>query len=193
MKKIATILFAAMLIISLAACGKKGEGQGVKDDQDVNIKDSLELLDTVWNSYTEEEKFPAAGGDMTEENMAMDGPGRFGIEDAVMLDSTLGFPAAALSQIDDAASLMHMMNANTFTCGVFRVKDSDSINSLTDQLKENIMNRQWVCGFPEKLVIMTVGDYVISFFGDGGITDTFKAKVSASYETAQIICEEPII
>lgn len=193
MKKIAAILLVTILTISLGSCGNKGGGQGANDGQEVNIKDSLELLNTVWNSYTEEEKFPAAGGDMTEENMTMDGPGRFSIEDGAMLDSTLGFPAAALSKIDDAASLMHMMNANTFTCGVFRVKDSGSISSLTDAVKENIMNRQWMCGFPEKLVIITVGDYVISFFGDGGITDTFKEKVSAAYEGAQIVCEEPIV
>lgn len=193
MKKIAAILLVTILTISLGACGNKGESEGAKDGQEVNIKDSLELLNTVWNSYTEEEKFPAAGGDMTEENMTMDGPGRFGIEDGTMLDSTLGFPADALSQIDDAASLVHMMNANTFTCGVFHVKDSDSISSLADAVKENIMNRQWMCGFPEKLVIITVGDYVISFFGDGGITDTFKEKVSAAYEGAKIVCEEPIV
>ena len=42
-------------------------------------------------------------------------PGNFSMDDADLLDSSLGFPAAEAGKIDGAASLVHMMNLNTFT------------------------------------------------------------------------------
>ena len=173
MKKLLAILLTLIMTLSLAACGGKENGEGTGDGagaEDKPVAESvLELLNTVWSSYAEDEKFPATGGDA--DNMSTEGPGKFGIEDSAMLDSTLGFPAASVGDIDDAASLMHMMNANTFTCGAFHVTDAGKTGDLAGALQDNIMQRQWMCGFPEKLVIMTVGDYVLSFFGTGDIVD----------------------
>ena len=49
-----------------------------------------------------------------------------------------------------------MMNANTFTAGAFHVASSSDVDSVVSDLKDNIMNRQWMCGFPDKLVILTL-------------------------------------
>ena len=208
MKKFLAILLTAALAFSLTACGSNdnqnndsnnnnssnsdSNNANQSDEEPTSAKDALELLNTVWNSYGDDEKFPAAGGDMSEENMTMDAPGKFSIEDAEALDTTLGFPSASVEKIDDAASLVHMMNANTFTCGAFHAKSSADVSDLTAALKDNISQRQWMCGFPDKLVIVTVGDYVISFFGENEIVDTFKTKLSTAYPSAEIICDEPI-
>ena len=207
MKKILAILLTATLSFSLIACGgsdnknndnnsnsNSNDSSNVNqsDEEQTSVKDALELLTTVWNSYGDDEKFPAAGGDMSEENMTMDAPGKFSIEDTEALDTTLGFPSASAEKIDDAASLVHMMNANTFTCGVFHAKSSADVSALTAALKDNISQRQWMCGFPDKLVIVTVGDYVISFFGENEIIDTFKTKLSTACPSAEIVCDEPI-
>lgn len=184
MKKRGLLLWMAALLALLAACGA--------DDGQSRIKDAAVLLETVWNSYGEDERFPAAGGDMSEENMTMDAPGKYSIEDAEMLDSALGFPQASAGQIDGAASLMHMMNANTFTCGAYHVKDAGGISDIADALRENILERQWICGFPDKLVIAVTDDYVISFFGDADIVNTFKEKLFATYSETQLIYEEKI-
>lgn len=213
MKKLLILFLTVALTFSLAACkGKEdktdtkdtptsnkqtssdtGDSKKPKEDEKSSIKSALELLNTVWNSYAEDEKFAAAGGDMSEENMTMDAPGKYGLEDTEALDSTFGLPADLAAKMDDAASLMHMMNANTFTCGVFHVKNADELDTLTASLKENIMQRQWVCGFPDKLVILTVDDYIISFFGENEIMNTFKAKVTAAYSSAKTVCEEPLV
>ena len=203
MKKILAILLTVTLSFALTACGNsdnKNNDSNNNDSSNVNqsdadqasVKDALELLNTVWNSYGDDEKFPAAGGDMSEENMTMDAPGKFSIEDTEALDTTLGFPSASIDKIDGAASLVHMMNANTFTCGVFHTKSSADVSDLTAALKDNISQRQWMCGFPDKLVIVTVNDYVICFFGENEIVDTFKAKLSTAYPSAETICDEPI-
>lgn len=174
MKKILALIMATIFIFTLSACGSK---EPVSD-----IKDSLELLTTVWNSYKEEDKFYVYGGDFSEANNVMDAPGVFSIEDAEVLDSTLAFPAASVSKIDGAASLVHMMNGNTFTAGAYHVADYNNTESLVTEIKDNIDNRQWMCGFPEKLVILTVDDlYVVAVFGSADIIDTFVSYVTAAY------------
>ena len=208
MKKLTALLLAVLCIFALAACkdtpkepeetsGKtdvttKGDQTPAGGTEAEGAASALELLTTVWNSYGEDDKFPVAGGDMSEENMSMEGPGKFGLDDKDALDTTLGFPAASVDQIDDAASLVHMMNANTFTCGAYHVKSAEDVEALTAAIKDHIMQRQWLCGFPEKLVIVTVDNYVISFFGEGTFIDTFKTNLTAAYSQAQVVCDEPI-
>ena len=191
MKKILTLLSVLALTFSLAACGNNSQNSA--DNNRASVKDALTLLNTVWDSYDEADKFPAAGGDMSEDNSVENAPGKFGIDNSENLDVMLGFPASFADKIDDAASLFHMMNSNTFTCGAFHVKDSANVSEIADAVKENIMNRQWMCGFPDKFVIASVDDYIVAFFGAEDLIDTFKDKLSASYSSTNIICDEPIL
>ena len=193
MKKILAFILAAVMVLSLAACADKGsEGgatspSGAQKDQP---KSALEILEKVWSKYSTDEKFPATGG--SEKHMKEDKPSKFDVSDAEALDFELGFPKAQASEIDDAASLMHMLNQNNFSCGVYHVKDSGNAEALAGKIKENILARQWLCGFPEKLVILTVGDYIVSVFGAGELTDTFVAKLSAEYSSAKQLFDVPI-
>lgn len=189
MKKFLAIILAALLTLSLAACTGN---EKPNDTNTSSVESALELLNKVWGSYTDDNKFPVAGGDTSEENMTMDAPGKFGIEDTAALDTTLGFPAASADKIDEAASLVHMMNANTFTCGAFHVKDAEAVADVCAAVKDNIMKRQWICGFPDKLVIVKVDNYIVSFFGENEIVDTFKTNLTAAYTSAETICDEPI-
>ena len=70
----------------------------------------MEILEKVWSKYSTDEKFPATGG--SEKHMKEDKPGKFDVSDAEALDFELGFPKANASEIDDAASLMHMNVSN---------------------------------------------------------------------------------
>ena len=115
------------------------------------------------------------------------------MDDADLLDSALGFPTAEAGKIDGAASLMHMMNLNTFTCGAFHAKDSGDVTALCAAVRENILARRWMCGFPEKLVIVTVGDYIVSVFGHADPVDTFTAKLAAAYPNAKTVSDDPIV
>lgn len=194
MRKLLAIFLAVALTLSFAACAAAENGEASSGgEQQTEVKDSLELLNSVWALYQEEDKFSAVGGDMSEENMKTDAPGVFGLEDTAALDATLGFPAASAGQIDGAASLMHMMNANTFTCGAYHVKSGDQTGELAKEVQENILKRQWMCGFPDKLVIATVGDYIVSCFGEESVIDTFQSKLKEAYPSAEIVCDEPIL
>ena len=193
MKKILALLLAAVMVLSLAACTDKGSEGGATSPSGAQTnqpKSALEILEKVWSKYSADEKFPATGG--SEKQMKEDMPGKFDVSDAEALDFELGFPKANASEIDDAASLMHMLNQNNFSCGVYHVKDSGNVEALAGKIKENILARQWLCGFPEKLVILTVGDYIVSVFGAGELTDTFIAKLSAEYSSAKQLFDVPI-
>ena len=185
MKKIIAFILMAAMLLSLTACAKQPAEEGAAAET-VEIASSLELLNNVWAQYADDEKFSAAGGDASEENMTMDGPGKFGVEDKEMLDVMLALPASAGEKIDDAASLMHMMNANTFTAGAFRVTDSANVEAVVKSLQENIQNRQWMCGFPEKVMIAVVGDYVVMVFGLTDVVDTFQAKLTEAYSNTEV-------
>lgn len=193
MKKILALLLAAVMVLSLAACTDKGSEGGATSPSGAQTnqpKSALEILEKVWSKYSTDEKFPATGG--SEKHMEEDKPGKFDVSDAEALDFELGFPKAQASEIDDAASLMHMLNENNFSCGVYHVKGSGNAEALAGKIKENILARQWLCGFPEKLVILTVGDYIVSVFGAGELTDTFVAKLSAEYSSAKQLFDVPI-
>ena len=197
MKKIVTLLLAVAMLLTLVACGNGSKdttanGEETTASQAIESKDPLTVLQTVWASYGDDEKFAVAGGDMSEENSKMDEPGVFSLENKEELDATLGLSAEAAEKVDSAASLVHMMNANTFTCGAFKVKNAEDVASLAEQLKDNILKRQWMCGFPDKLVVASVDDVVLAFFGKNDNIDTFKAKLTAAYASAEVISESPI-
>lgn len=206
MKRFVLFSLAAAMALSLAACGGKEAGKGSDADAqpsqtegagdgnaaDIDVADARTLLTAIWDGYGEDERFPAMGGDFSEQNMVDGAPGTYGLEDAAMLDQYLGLPEASAAMIDGAASLIHMMNANTFTCGAFHVSKTNDLTAVADSLRENIQARQWMCGFPDKLVVITAGDYVISAFGNEELIDNFKTKTLATYETAKVVYEEAI-
>lgn len=154
------------------------------------VDDALTILNAIWNTYSDEEKFPAAGGDSEH---AVDGaPGSFDVSNADSLSYLLTFPADDASLIDSAASLVHMMNLNTFTCGAFHVADANNVARLADDLRTTIQAKRWMCGFPDKLVIVTVGQSVFSVYGNEELVNTFRDKLLASYSAATAVYDEAI-
>ena len=189
MKKFLTLLLAAAMTLSLAACGSKTDDNSGNNSQPAS---ALELLNAVWANYSDDDKFPAAGGDFDEANMTEDAPGNFSVEDGDALDYSLSFPAADAGKLSDAASLTHMMNANSFTCGAFHVKNSGDVSAVADALRQNVQNTQWMCGFPDKLVVLTYGEYVVALFGADDLVDDFVNAMTATYTGVQTACDEPL-
>lgn len=119
-------------------------------------------------------------------------PGDFTL-DGEMINASLGFPADQIGKIDSASSIMFMMNQNTFTCGAYHVADSADVDALVAAIEESIQGRWWMCGFPEKVVVIKVpGDYLVSVFGHT-IIDTFVETFLATVEGAEVVLDNPII
>ena len=150
--------------------------------------DPLSILNTVWGTYSEDEKFPAAGGDYEH---AVDGaPGSFDVSDGDSLAYQLTFPAGDAGLIDSAAALTHMMNSNTFTCGAFHVASKDNVSQLAQDLHSEFQGKHWMCGFPDKLVVASMGQYVVSVYGDEELVNTFRDKLKGSYPSVTVLYDE---
>ena len=88
---------------------------------------------------------------------------------------------------------MHMMNANTFTSGAYHVAAGTDAAALAEAIRANIQNRMWCCGFPDKLIVATVDDYVISAFGKEFALNAFTKHLAEAYPTSKILIDEPIL
>lgn len=183
MKKVSIIAVLTLIVMLICSCG----GGNNTDTNTGSYADSLEVINTVWNAYAEESKFPAGGG--SSDNLNMEGAGKFDHTNKEELDVTLAFPADYADKIDDAASLMHMMNANTFTAGIYRLTDSADASGLSDAFKAGLASRRWMCGFPEKYVVINTGSYVITAFGNGELIDNFKATATDALDGATVLAE----
>ena len=175
MKKWIAMLLAVMTAVSLTACAAKSGGQETASD----IPDALTILNTVWASYS-------------EENMTDGKPGKVSLEKPSEIEYLLTLPASVIEEADDAASLFHMMNGNTFTCGVLHLKDAGQLDAAAGEVKTYVMNTQWMCGFPDKLVVASLDGYLISVFGAEDLVDTFRDKLQTAYPGTQIVSDDPI-
>ena len=104
----------------------------------------------------------------------------------------LSFPAGSVDLIDSAASISHMMNMNTFTCGAYHVKNAADAKTLAQSLRDSIQSRQWMCGFPDKLVVITINEVVVAMYGDEELINSFRDTLTASYPAAVIDFDEAI-
>ncbi len=200
MKKLIALIFAGLMLFAFAACGDKTDGNDGKNNETLEetkgedtpklegVKAPVDILTAVWGSYGDEEKFFAMGGDF--ENIVDNAPGAFDITNKDSMASQLVCPENAVAMIDGAASLLHAMNANTFTGAAYHIKDGSEASAFISEMKTAIQGNQWICGFPEKLLVAEVTDeYVVVAFGNGEIIETFKTKLTSQYNFAEIEVE----
>ena len=191
MKKFTAAALALVLVLAMfAGCGKTQPAETVPAQELPGS--ALEILETVWNSYSDDEKFAVIGGNI-EANI-MDGPGNYDLAYAENMTWNLLVPEAQIANITEAASMIHMMNANTFTCGVFKLADGVTAADFGAAMKDAVLNNQWMCGFPETLLIRNFGDtYVLVAFGINDAMTPFEQHLSAAYPGMETIANEPIV
>ncbi len=185
MKKILALVLAMIMVLSFAACGNNATEEP-SGETEVTVGSALEILETVWGQFGEDEKFFSMGGDY--DNMVDNAPGA--VTNADFITGVLLVPADASSEIVEAASLVHAMNLNSFTCGAFKVADAAA---FAETMHEAIASNQWMCGFPDKMVIATFGnEYVLAMFGINDAINPFEEKLVAAYPEATIVYSEAI-
>ncbi len=193
MKKLIVFMLALTLAFGMVGCTNSdtpaADTPAAADETEG--KTPLDLINQVWDSYAEDEKFPAGGGDY--ESMSYEGPAAFDVSKTEDLNTLLGVQEEEAGLIDDGASIMHAMNQNTFTGAVFHLAESGQAQTFADTYKESLLERQWMCGFPDTVVVYSIGDnHVFAAFGNAEMIDTFKEKVEAAFETEVLLVEEPL-
>ena len=183
MRKITTMLLVVAMMFTLVACAS---GQA-KDTGET----PLEILVNVWDSYTDDQKFSIIGGGPEFDQSIMDEPAEFVISNAEAVDTLLGFPSTSIALVTEAASIMHAMNQNTFTAGAYHISNSADVEMLIGDIEDNILNRQWMCGFPDTLIIVKVDSHtLISAFGEAANIENFKDNIMNLYTGAELVCEQ---
>ena len=191
MKKIFALLLVVAMVVSMAACSGNDGGK----DASVGPDSALAALEKIWGLYGEDDKFPIMGGDY--EAMVDGAPGKYDMAQKESLCSQLHLPEDQMDNIDEAATMIHMMNANTFSCGVLHLTSGVNVAEYAKALRDSIQATQWMCGFPDKLLIAGLGgQYVLVAFGgeseDWHGINTLEAKLKEAYSSANVLYSEAI-
>ena len=217
MKKIIALTLALlMLTMSFASCANNGETETTTDAPvagttaapveetteavvELPYKSAVELLQIIFEKYnaaqaTDDTKLWVCGGNINNfDTCNPEGPAAFVALDNEDYNQNLGIPAAEADKIASAASMFNMMNANTFNCFTVQLNDGVDADAFISTLKDNILARQWICGAPEKLVIVEYpGNYIMVVWGAvefGGIVNPYVEGAVASVDGATIVVE----
>lgn len=214
MKKILALLLSLVMVMGLfAACSgsedKKPEETTIAPTQEstepseeitepseeitdpvvADSNESTKILENIWAQVGEENQFFVMGGNV--ENFVDGKPGNYNMEYKENLNFNLLVPAEQLANIDEAGFMQHGMNANNFTAGVVHV--TGDVTAFAAAMQSAIQNNQWMCGFPETLVIAAINDsYVLVSFGINDAMNPFIAGLNAAYADANILYNEAI-
>lgn len=188
MKKFVSVLLVAVMMLSMAACaGNSGAGETEAPQVEVPAS-ALEILENIWAAFGEDEKFFVMGGDYN--NPVDNAPGAVDVTATDYLSFTLLVPETEVAGVTEAASMMHGMMANNFTCGVFRVADAAA---FAETMHTAIANNPWICGMPEKMTVAVIGgEYVLVAFGINDAMNPFDTHLAEVYADAQIVYSEAI-
>ena len=169
--------------------------QNDQNNTPITYQNAHELLAAIWAQHSEEDRFPVMGGDY--DNVVENSPGAFDLshtDAAANLDSLYAFPPEEIGKIDSAAGMVHGMNANIFTCGAFQVKQGDDPSACADRIKNHVLTKQFICGSPEKLAILSLpGNYLISVYGTTDAVTSFVQKTQHLIDDAAIVAEQQLV
>ena len=198
MKKMLAMLLATLMVLSMVACGTTEPAENKDTTPETTVaptteateapavaESALEILETVWAMFGEDQFYVIGDFDA----MVDGAPGKVAVGNVDFLTGNLIVPAEQTANITDVASLIHGMNANTFTCAAYAVADAQAFATA---MQTAIQGNQWMCGFPEKLMIAEVGGYVVVAFGHGDAVNPFQANLVEAYPTANILIDEAI-
>ncbi len=190
MKKLVSLVLALAMTFAMTACGSAAAPETTAPAVELPGS-ALEILETVWNAYGEEEKFSVYGGSIAA---SVNGaPGNFDLADE-NISYNLLIPAEQLTNVTEAASMIHMMNANTFTCAAYKLAEGVTAADFAAAMEAAVMGNQWMCGFPEELVITAFGDaYVVVAFGVADVMTTYKTNLAEVYPDATNLISAPIV
>ena len=200
MKKFISLLLCGVLSAGiLAGCGKTDnqpttapttgtvtEAPAEETKGTASYESAEALLKAVHAAMKEE--FPAAGGDEAH-----------GAEDVGSFDiSAYGDSSQAQILVDDslveqvkpeAATLLHMMNTNTFCAAAMQLTDAANGESFAESYKTLVQSHHWMCGFPDTVVVLSLGDYILTAYGYDDLIQDFKT--AAQSLGADVLVEAP--
>lgn len=164
-----------------------------QSDEAVVYTSATELYEAIWAAYGENNKFAVGGGD--SEHMA-EAPAQYVLsgENTESFQFLLHVNETLFAMLeDDAATLQHMMNTNTFCSAVVKLQDAAQAESFAEGYKTEIQAQQWMCGFPDKVTVILMGDYVVMAYGSEDNINNLIAACSAVDAQAAVLLDAPAV
>ena len=137
------------------------------------------------------EKDEDTGEDFSYE-MPKNEPGALSLDHFDEWETQTMLPADAISQIQNAAIFYNLMNMNNGTFYAFKLKNESEVDSLGGRMQSNIKSNYWICGFPERLLIMRTDDVLICAYGLESAMNAWKDSVSSVYKNAKVLYDEAL-
>ena len=150
---------------------------------------SAKLLAAIWAAYGEEDRFASYGG--TVENSVADAPGDLDMTNTEELTGKYLLPQRVLDQVENGASLVHLMNNNIFTAAAFGMKQDADLKAEAKALRDGLQSTQWICGQPDRLVAQVDGHLLMAFAAKEAM-DTFRQNLQSVYPSASILYDEAV-
>jgi len=192
-------------IMFLVGCGNNAPEkddtelmQGTEETQEtetefrVEIADAEDILLKTWNAYKTEDHFKIMGGHFTSAVVGL--PAKYDLTQTTDLVQMYCFPENQIETIDDAATMIDLYNAARFTAGVYHISDVASVQSVVDEIKNQVSANEWHGEKPEKLYVIKVDEqYVVSVYGREPLVELFKQKLVSVYQTmVEVVIEEKL-
>ena len=119
-------------------------------------------------------------------------PGALSLADPDEVQNQTMFPLDSIDRIQNAAIFYNLMNMNNGTFSAFKLKNAEDVPVLADRVQSNIKSNQWICGFPERFLIMRVDDVLVCAYGLETAMNAWKAAVTSAYTNAEALYEESL-
>ena len=94
---------------------------------------------------------------------------------------------------DDTATLQHMMNTNTFSSAFAKLKSPSKAEEFAEDYKAEIQGQHWMCGFPDKVVVISVADYVMMAYGAEECVDDLVEACSEVAPDSTVLVDAPAV
>lgn len=186
-------LLTVVLLLSCVACGNNGKKEDAGKEETeteviVPIAEANDILTKVWEAYEEKDtdgnmyndKFDIMGGHFDSAIVGM--PCKYDLSKTSDLTMMYCVPESAIAQIDDAATMVHLMKASTFTVGAYHVADAANVQNIVDSIKTQILVNHWLDGAPDKYILAVIDNqYVITAIGVQEVVDNFESELKEIY------------
>ena len=207
MKKILSLALALVMALSLVACGGNNNETTAPETTAPAVETTAPVTETtapivettapvtgdangattvlqnIWNNVSE--KWAVFGGsDM--ENPVWDGPANYDTA-SENLSYQLLVPADQVANLAEAGSMIHAMNANSFTCAAYKLAEGADQAAFVSTMETAIKNNPWMCGFPDQLVIAEADGYVVVAFGVNDAINPFVTAMTTAYPEANTL------
>jgi hypothetical protein len=118
----------------------------------------------------------------------MDMPAKYDLTKTGDLELMYCVPQDVIPMLDDAATMVHLMRASTFTAGAYHVTDVSNVKSVVEGIKTQTLGNQWLGGFPDRHIIAVIDEqYVVAAFGDEKVIENFEQALKEVFGKQAVV------